>query len=112
MSVTTISSRDFNQDLAKAKRNSLSGPVFITDRGKPSHVLLSFDQYEKLTVQGKNIVRKCASFHVPDPRSDRDAFLAATAIVNQITVATRNTKDFLGTRVPLINTWKREQNNK
>lgn len=57
MSVTTISSRDFNQDLAKAKRNSLSGPVVITDRGKPSHVLLSFEQYEKLTAQGKNIVQ-------------------------------------------------------
>ena len=59
-----------------------------------------------------DIVRKCASLHVPDPRSDRDAFLAATAIVNQMTVATRNTKDFLATRVPLINPWKREQNNK
>lgn len=41
MPVTTLSSREVNQDLGRAKRASQSGPVIITDRGRPAHVLLS-----------------------------------------------------------------------
>lgn len=48
MSVLTITSREFNQSTSKAKRAALGGPVFITDRGRPSHVLLSIDEYRKL----------------------------------------------------------------
>ena len=44
----TISSREFNQDTSAAKKASQLGPVFITDRGKPAHVLLSIQDYEKL----------------------------------------------------------------
>ena len=43
-----FSSRDFNQDTSGAKRAAEQGPVFITDRGKPSHVLLSIEEYERL----------------------------------------------------------------
>ncbi|WP_274627974.1 type II toxin-antitoxin system prevent-host-death family antitoxin [Arvimicrobium flavum] len=46
--VTTMSSREFNQDTARAKRAAKQGPVFITDRGKPSHVLLTKDEYDRL----------------------------------------------------------------
>jgi Antitoxin Phd_YefM, type II toxin-antitoxin system len=46
--ITTVSSRAFNQDSGRAKRAALAGPVFITDRGKPSHVLLSIADYRKL----------------------------------------------------------------
>jgi prevent-host-death family protein len=49
MTITTLSSRQFNQDASKAKKAAKSGPVFITDRGKPAHVLLTFDEYKKLT---------------------------------------------------------------
>lgn len=48
MPVTTLSSREVNQDLGRAKRASQSGPVIITDRGKPAHVLLSYEEYERL----------------------------------------------------------------
>jgi prevent-host-death family protein len=48
MSITTLSSREFNQDSNRAKKAALHGPVFITDRGKPAHVLLSIDDYRKL----------------------------------------------------------------
>ena len=48
MSITTISSREFNQDAGGAKRAAEKGPVIITDRGRPSHVLLSFENYQKL----------------------------------------------------------------
>ncbi len=49
MSITTISSREFNQDAGGAKKAADRGPVIITDRGRPAHVLLSFDDYQKLT---------------------------------------------------------------
>ncbi len=49
MTITTFSSRQFNQDASKAKKAAMAGPVFITDRGRPAHVLLTFDEYKKLT---------------------------------------------------------------
>ena len=49
MSAKTISSRAFNQDVSGAKRAANDGPVFITDRGRPAHVLLSIDEYRRLT---------------------------------------------------------------
>ena len=45
---TRMSSREFNQDTSGAKRAAESGPVYITDRGRPGHVLLTFDAYEEL----------------------------------------------------------------
>lgn len=45
----------------------------------------------------------CAGLHIPNPRSDRDAMIAATAIEHGMTVVTRNTVDFAGTGVKLIN---------
>ncbi len=60
MSMTLMSSREFNQDSAKAKRAALAGPVFITHRGRPSHVLLTFAEYEKLAGHGRGIVELLA----------------------------------------------------
>ncbi|MFZ1388362.1 MAG: type II toxin-antitoxin system Phd/YefM family antitoxin [Thiolinea sp.] len=54
--ITTLSSREFNQDASRAKKAALQGPVFITDRGRPAHVLLSIDEYLRLTGQTQNIV--------------------------------------------------------
>ncbi len=56
MTIHTISSRELNQDLARAKRVALDGPVFITDRGRPAHVLMSFAQYQKMIGQRRNIL--------------------------------------------------------
>lgn len=49
MPITTLSSRQFNQDASKAKRAAEGGPVIITDRGRPAHVLLTFDEYRRIT---------------------------------------------------------------
>ena len=49
MPITTLSSREFNQDTSRAKKAATEGPVFITDRGKPAHVLLSIEEYQRLT---------------------------------------------------------------
>jgi toxin FitB len=49
---------------------------------------------------------RCASLHVPDPRPERDAFIAATALVHGLAVVTRNVADFASTGVQLINPWQ------
>ena len=51
------------------------------------------------------VARRCARLHVPDKRSERDALIAATAIVHGMTVATRNVADFQFTGVTLLNPW-------
>ena len=55
MTITTLSSRELNQDVTRAKKATKSGPVIITDRGKPAHVLLSFADYQRLTRQRRSI---------------------------------------------------------
>lgn len=59
-SITKLSSREFNQDTGKAKRAAKRGPVFITDRGRPSHVLLTAEEYERITKGQKSIVESLA----------------------------------------------------
>ncbi len=55
MTITTLSSREFNQDTSRAKKAASKGPVFITDRGKPAHVLLSIEEYQRLTGKRRSI---------------------------------------------------------
>ena len=56
MSITTLSSREFNQDIGKAKRAAEKGPVIITDRGKPAYVLLDIDDYQSIANESPSIV--------------------------------------------------------
>ncbi|MGB8261623.1 MAG: type II toxin-antitoxin system prevent-host-death family antitoxin [Terracidiphilus sp.] len=56
MAITTLSSREYNRDRGRARRASQHGPVIITDRGRPANVLLSYDEYQRLTGQKRNIV--------------------------------------------------------
>jgi predicted nucleic acid-binding protein len=67
------------------------------------HVLLEFAE-RTLPVDSTTAVR-CARLHVPDPRSERDAYIAATALVHGMTVVTRNVADFAPTGVRLLNPW-------
>lgn len=55
MHITTLSSREFNQAASEAKRAANEGPVFITDRGRPAHVLMSMAHYQQLTGPRQNI---------------------------------------------------------
>jgi len=54
--ITTLSSREFNQDTGRAKKAASAGPVFITDRGKPAHVLLTIEDYQRLTGKRRSVV--------------------------------------------------------
>jgi predicted nucleic acid-binding protein len=51
------------------------------------------------------VAQCCARLHVPDPCAERDAMIAATALVHGMTVVTRNLADFASTRVPVLNPW-------
>jgi prevent-host-death family protein len=62
MTTTTLSSREFNQDTGRAKKAALRGPVFITDRGRPAHVLLSIEAYQKLAGRCKTLAE---ALHMP-----------------------------------------------
>lgn len=52
------------------------------------------------------VAQRCATLHVPDPKSERDALIAATALVHGMTVVTRNIDDFVSTEVELLNPWE------
>jgi predicted nucleic acid-binding protein len=67
------------------------------------HVLPSFQG--RILVVDTPVVRRCAELHVPNRRSERDALIAATALVHGMPVVTRNTSDFESTGVELINPW-------
>lgn len=54
--MTTLTSRELNQDIGLAKREAKKGPVFITDRGRPAHVLLSIEDYERLTSPRRSLL--------------------------------------------------------
>ncbi|MFZ2989330.1 type II toxin-antitoxin system VapC family toxin [Ideonella sp.] len=53
-----------------------------------------------------SVAQRCARLHVPDKRNDRDALIAATALLHGMTVVTRNVADFSATGVPLVNPWE------
>ncbi|AUB80007.1 type II toxin-antitoxin system Phd/YefM family antitoxin [Candidatus Thiodictyon syntrophicum] len=55
MAITTISSREFNQDTSGAKNAARNGPVIITDRGRPAHVLLTIEEYRRIAGGGRKI---------------------------------------------------------
>ena len=58
--ITTITSREFEQDVSEAKRRTAEGPVIITDRGRPTHVLLTIESYLKITDKEGTIVELLA----------------------------------------------------
>ena len=75
MNITTLSSREFNQHASEAKKAANKGPVFITDRGQPAHVLLSIEDYRKLAGGHMTLFEALAQPDAPDfdfepPRAD------------------------------------------
>lgn len=67
------------------------------------HVLPTFSS--RILAIDTAVAQRCAALHVPDPRSDRDALIAATALVYGLTVATKNIADFERTGVSVVNPW-------
>lgn len=69
-------------------------------------VLAPFE--ERILPVDTAVARRCASLHVPNPCAERDALIAATALVHGLTVVTRNAADFASTGVPMLNPWTKE----
>jgi prevent-host-death family protein len=74
MTITTLTSREFNQDRARAKRAARLGPVIVTERGKPDLVLLSFEEYQRRLAKSPNLADllscpEIADIEDPDERS-------------------------------------------
>ena len=67
------------------------------------HVLPTFSG--RILAIDTPVAQRCATLHVPNPRSDRDALIVATALVHGLTVATRNVADFERTGVSVVNPW-------
>ena len=83
------------------RRDSAQGAILRA--WMEGHVLPTFA--ERILAIDTSIARRCARLHVPDPKSERDAFIAATALVHGLTVVTRNVADFAATGVVTLNPW-------
>lgn len=68
-----------------------------------SQVLVRFER--RILAIDTAVALRCAQLHVPNPRAERDALIAATALVHGLTVVTRNVEDFKPTGVALLNPW-------
>ena len=66
MTSTTLTSREFNQDTGRAKKAAKLGPVIITDRGRPTHVLISIEDYQRLAGTAPNLAEALAQTDGPD----------------------------------------------
>jgi predicted nucleic acid-binding protein len=75
-------------------------------------ILRTWFEQAKVELEGRiidvdmAIALRCAALHVPDPRSQRDSFIGATALVRGLTLLTRNVRDFQGMGVQIINPWE------
>ena len=83
------------------RRDAAQGAVLRSWLDK--HVLPAFA--DRILPVDAAVARRCARLHVPDPRAERDALIAATALVGELTVVTRNIGDFEATGVKLLNPW-------
>lgn len=62
-----VTSRELNQDVSRAKRLALVEPVFVTDRGRPTHVLISIDAWRQLSGERENMAQLLAAPHGEAP---------------------------------------------
>jgi predicted nucleic acid-binding protein len=88
--------------LMVARRDKTQGAIlraWIDNR-----VLTAFDG--RILPVDTKVAQRCASLHVPDPRAERDALIAATALVHRLRIATRNVADFKPMGVDLLNPWE------
>lgn len=84
------------------RRDATQGAILRT--WLEGHVLPAFAG--RILAVDTAVAQCCAGLHVPDPRAERDALIAATAIVHGMTLATRNVSDFSGTGVAIHNPWE------
>jgi predicted nucleic acid-binding protein len=105
MYVSAISVLELEVGVLRAERRDVAKGVVLR-RWLDRQVMPAFDG--KILAIDVTVARRCAALHVPNPRADRDAWIAATALVYGFTVVTRNVADFAPMGVPLLNPWNGE----
>jgi predicted nucleic acid-binding protein len=94
----------------RARRASGCAPGRGARRSSPrlvdDQILPRFE--DRILAVDTAVAQRCAHLHVPDPRAERDALIAATALVHGLTVVTRNVTDFGTAGVALLNPWDAE----
>ncbi|WP_100176352.1 MULTISPECIES: type II toxin-antitoxin system VapC family toxin [Bradyrhizobium] len=84
-----------------ARKDAVQGAILRT--WIDDHILARFEG--RILTIDTAVAQRCAQLHVPNPRAERDALIAATALVHGLTVVTRNVGDFEPTGVALLNPW-------
>jgi predicted nucleic acid-binding protein len=103
MFLSVISILELEQGILQIeRRDALQGKML---RSWLDHLILPAFSSRILLVDTA-VALRCASLHVPNPRSYRDALIAATALVHGMTMVTRNVKDFESTGVAIVNPWQ------
>jgi predicted nucleic acid-binding protein len=105
MYVSAISVLELEVGVLRAERRDVAKGVVLR-RWLDRQVMPAFDG--KILAIDVTVARRCAALHVPNPRADRDAWIAATALVYGFTVVTRNVADFAPMGIPLLNPWNGE----
>lgn len=80
MTITTVTSRELNQDISKIKKVCEVGPVYVTNRGEPTHVMMTFEEYQKLVGNQESIIELLAmddaDIEFEPPKLESDLFKA------------------------------------
>jgi len=100
--VSAITVLELEMGVAQAERRDPAQGAILRE-WLDKHVLPAF--HDRVLPIDVAVAQRCAHLHVPDPRAERDALIAATALVHGMTVVTRNVDDFRPTGVPLLNPW-------
>ena len=82
MAITSLTSRELNHDVGRAKKAAEAGPIVITDRGKPSHVLMTYVEFERLTGKRANLVDALSMPGLSDIEFDPPRSVIATREVD------------------------------
>jgi len=102
MYVSSITVHELELGILLAERaDNIKGRILR--RWMTEHVLPAFDG--RILSVDKSVVLVSAKYHVPNPKLYRDTLIAATAVVHNMTVVTRNTDDFCLNKVKILNPW-------
>ncbi|EPI8980360.1 TPA: type II toxin-antitoxin system VapC family toxin [Escherichia coli O22:H16] len=100
--ISVVTLMELEQGILQIERRDMRQGIMLRS-WMDQHVLPAFS--DRILPVDTAVALRCARLHVPDRRSERDALIAATALVHGMTVVTRNVADFELTGVPIINPW-------
>jgi len=105
--ISVITAMELELGVLQAERRDPSQGAILR-RWLQGQVLTEFE--DRVLPIDLPVAQQCARLHVPDPKSERDALIAATALVHGLTVVSRNVRDFASTGVGLIDPWENPEN--